>query len=52
MKAQGQFDKRHHRRRDACSQYVEAAARAHHQLGSRPPALAGTAAANGGKGKQ
>jgi hypothetical protein len=45
MKAQGAFDKRFHRRRDEFSQYVEAAARAHHQLGSRPPALATAGAA-------
>lgn len=41
MKMQGMFDKQHHKRRDEFSSYVEAAARAHHQLGSRPSAVAG-----------
>lgn len=44
MKMQGEFGKKHHKRRDDFSQYVEAAARAHHQLGSRPAALAASAA--------
>ncbi|KAF6259233.1 flagellar associated protein [Scenedesmus sp. NREL 46B-D3] len=38
MKAQGEFNKQFHKRRDEFVMYVEAAARAHHQLGSRPPA--------------
>lgn len=41
MKMQGMFDKQHHKHRDEFSSYVEAAARAHHQLGSRPSAVAG-----------
>lgn len=41
MKMQGEFNKQHHKRRDTFSQYVEAAAKAHHQLGSRPSAVAG-----------
>lgn len=41
MRAQGMFSSQHHKRRDEFSQYVEAAARAHHQLGSRPSAVSG-----------
>jgi hypothetical protein len=41
MRMHGMFDKQHFKRRDEFSQYVEAAARAHHQLGSRPSAAAG-----------
>eukprot|EP00775_Hariotina_reticulata_P011659 gene11659-11802_t len=42
MKAQGEFGKQHHRKRDEFVMYVEAAARAHHQLGGRPSAVAAT----------
>jgi hypothetical protein len=45
MKMQGAFNTQHHKRRDEFSSYVEAAAKAHHQLGSRPSAVA----AAGGK---
>jgi hypothetical protein len=38
MKAQGEFNKQFHKRRDEFVMYVEAAAKAHHQLGSRPSA--------------
>jgi hypothetical protein len=38
MKAQGEFSKQFHKRRDEFVMYVEAAAKAHHQLGSRPSA--------------
>jgi hypothetical protein len=41
MRMQGMFDKQHFKRRDEFSQYVEAAARAHHQLGSRPSVATG-----------
>lgn len=38
MKAQGEFDKKFHKRRDEFVMYVEAAAKAHHQLGGRSSA--------------
>lgn len=40
MKQQGEFNKQHNKRRDEFVMYVEAAAKAHHQLGSRPSAAA------------
>eukprot|EP00879_Flechtneria_rotunda_P009951 GHRR01010407.1.p1 GENE.GHRR01010407.1~~GHRR01010407.1.p1 ORF type:complete len:162 (+),score=56.61 GHRR01010407.1:339-824(+) len=39
MKGQGEFNKRFYKRRDEFVMYVEAAAKAHHQLGSRPSAV-------------
>lgn len=41
MRMAGLFSTAHHKRRDEFSQYVESAARAHHQLGSRPSAATG-----------
>ncbi len=41
MKAQGEFSKAHCKRRDEFVMYVEAAAKAHHQLGGRA-AVTGT----------
>lgn len=40
MKQQGEFSQHFHKRRDEFVMYVEAAAKAHHQLGSRPSAAA------------
>jgi hypothetical protein len=39
LKAEGAFDPRYRKRRDEFVRYVEAAAKAHHQLGGRPAAV-------------